>query len=42
MFVHEINKDGQMGKKTNKEINIYITEELLDLKDVESTPTYAK
>lgn len=40
--MHEINQDGQMGKKTNKEINLYVSEELLDLKDVEATPTYAK
>ena len=30
-----------MGKK-NKKINLSISEELLDLKDVEATPTHAK
>lgn len=31
-----------MGKKTNKEIHFYITEEALNLKEVEDTPKYAK
>lgn len=31
-----------MGKKTTKEINIFIYEENLNLKDIEETPKYAK
>lgn len=40
-MVHDLDDSGKIGKKTIKEMYIFIQEEPLNLKDVEETPKYA-
>ncbi|CAD8082674.1 unnamed protein product [Paramecium primaurelia] len=42
LMVHDLDEGGNIGKKTTKEMYIFIQEEQLNLKDIEETPKYAQ
>ncbi|CAK78464.1 unnamed protein product (macronuclear) [Paramecium tetraurelia] len=42
LMVHDLDDSGKIGKKTTKEMYIFIQEEQLNLKDIEETPKYAQ
>lgn len=40
-MVHDLDDSGKIGKRTTKEMYLFIQEESLNLKDIEETPKYA-